>query len=282
MAGLHGGGGDMNGGVFSVSRDIFDHPIVGRDPVRFRAWLWIVSRACWKPTKFDIKGKTITVERGQFSTSIRRLADELRWSKSATHRFLTRLKTDTMIETASGTGQIVITICNYEKYQLTPNSSGTASGTASGTGAGQERDTKEEGNKVNKKRELKDSPSFSAFWAVYPRRLGKKTAGSKFSAAVKSGISPQHLIDAAQKYAVHVSENCIEEKYIKHPTTWLNQGCWDDELKPVNNRSAVDDKFARKMEMAKHLHKRREGEPPVDNGAGGGDTLALLPARHNR
>ena len=141
-------------GVFSVSRDIFDHPVVGRDPDRFRAWLWMVSQACWKPAKFNVKGKTVTVERGQFVTSVRRLADELRWSKSATHRFLTRLKTDTMIETESGTGQIVITICNYEKYQLSP----TASGTASGTGAGQERDTKEEGNKVNKKREGKPSP----------------------------------------------------------------------------------------------------------------------------
>lgn len=145
-----------------------------------------------------------------------------------------------------------------------------------------EAQTSEEPSLRTTKKEKKEySPAFLSFWAAYPRRLEKKAAARKFEAAVKSGVPSQHIIDAAGRYAAHVAESRTEERFIKHPTTWLNQGCWDDELKPMNNRSAADDKFARKMEMAKHLHKRREGEPPVDNGAGGSDTLALLPARHN-
>ncbi len=126
---------------------------------------------------------------------------------------------------------------------------------------------------------LKNVSDFTAFWAVYPRRLGKKTAASKFSAAVKSGVSPQHLIDAAARYAAHVTKNRIEEKYIKHPTTWLNQGCWDDELKPENNRRPADDRFSRKIEMARRLDARSEADSGMDNGASGGDLLALPPTR---
>lgn len=133
-------------GFFSVSREIFDHPVVGRDPERFRAWLWMISRACWKPTRFDVNGKIVALERGQFVTSFRQLAEELGWSRSATERFLTRLKTETMIGTETGTGKMVITICNYSNYQIACDETGTPTGTPTGTGAGQERDTKEEGN----------------------------------------------------------------------------------------------------------------------------------------
>lgn len=129
-----------------LERGAFDHPLL-KDGDRFRAWFWMVSRACWKPTRFDIHGRTVTLERGQFSCSIRELAEAWGWSKSAVERFLTRLKTETMIGTDTGTGRLVITIRNYAKYQDAPQQPGTGNGTPSGTGAGQERDIKEEGNK---------------------------------------------------------------------------------------------------------------------------------------
>ena len=125
----------MSRGVFSVSRDIFDHPIVGRDPARLKAWLQMVAKACWKPTKFDVKGKTVTIDRGQFVTSYRQLSDDLEWSLGVTQRFLACLKADTMIDTATDTGQIVVTICNYEIYQLVPYGADTATDTPTDTAA---------------------------------------------------------------------------------------------------------------------------------------------------
>lgn len=137
-------------GFIAMQREARDHPLFKGHPDRFYAWFWMVCEACWKPTKFDVGGRIVTLNRGQFSTSIRRLADEVGMSKGAVERFLTRLKTETMIETDSGTGRLIVTICNYEKYQEKPKKAGTPSGTPKGTPAGQQRDTKEQGNKETK------------------------------------------------------------------------------------------------------------------------------------
>lgn len=145
-------------GFIKLHRSAFAHPLL-QDGERFRAFFWLVSEACWKPTKFDRRGKTITLERGQICISIRELAKDWKWSKSAVERFLTRLETETMIETTNGTVRGVITICNYDKYQTREDEAGTVNGTPTGTDVGQMWDTKEEGEEG--KKEKKDNYRFS-------------------------------------------------------------------------------------------------------------------------
>ena len=72
-----------------------------------------------------------------------------------------------------------------------------------------------------------DEGRFDEFWEVYPRRIAKKEAMKKFDKAVKDGVNPQALIDGAKAYAASVAGK--EQKYIAHPTTWLNQGRGEDE-----------------------------------------------------
>lgn len=125
-----------------ISRSSFTHRLfAGQKFCRGFAWQWMISRACWKPQKFDCFGKTIELERGQFVTSIRELSDVFGWSTGVTVRFLNRLKTETMIETQTDTGKTVVTICNYDKYQFQPDEGGTPSGTPSGTLAEHQRNT---------------------------------------------------------------------------------------------------------------------------------------------
>ena len=146
----------MSEGWVKLHREITDHPLfVGRMD-RLGAFVWLIKEAAFKPRRVDINGRIVTLERGQLSHSIAFIAKAWGWSKSTTERFLTRLKTETMIGTASGTGRTVITICNYDKYQGDDRYTGTASGTASGTAAGRQRDKLEEGKKERKK---EDTPS---------------------------------------------------------------------------------------------------------------------------
>lgn len=143
-------------GFIVMSRDAIDHPLL-RDGERFRAWFWMVAKACWKPTKFDVQGKVVQLERGQFCCSVREMAEAWGWSKSAVDRFIQRLVDEDMVistraksgtgsGTASGTSRSIITICNYAKYQDVPRDGGTVSEPLSGTAAGQQRDIKEQGN----------------------------------------------------------------------------------------------------------------------------------------
>lgn len=72
--------------------------------------------------------------------------------------------------------------------------------------------------------------AFAAFWAAYPKRVGKKDAERKFNKAVKDGTNPADIIAGAKRYAEFRSGQ--DQKYTKHPGTWLNQGCWSDEITP--------------------------------------------------
>lgn len=136
-------------GYIALHRDAFEHPLL-RDAERFKAWFWLVSRACWKETRYDIRGKTVTLQRGQLCTSRTQLSEELGWSQSAVERFLTRLETEQMIGRATGQGKSIVTICNYDKYQQAEDETGQATGQATGQKSDSNRTAKEEGKERKK------------------------------------------------------------------------------------------------------------------------------------
>jgi hypothetical protein len=132
-------------GVFAVDRGVFVHDCFADEPFTEReAWVWLISEAAWKPRGRRIGNITVSLERGQLAASVRFIAEKWKWSKSAVDRFLERLKKRDMIETASGTGINIITICKYDEYQRVSLPDGTDAGTQSGTAAGQQRDKEED------------------------------------------------------------------------------------------------------------------------------------------
>ena len=62
---------------------------------------------------------------------------------------------------------------------------------------------------------------------MYPRRVAKEAAAKGFAAAVKRGVEPEQLIQGARRYAAERAGQ--EPRFTKHPATWLNGGCWEDE-----------------------------------------------------
>jgi hypothetical protein len=190
----------------------------------------------------NIKGQTVPLLRGQFSHSIRFMAEAWNWPKSNVMRFIERLETEAMIRTDNGTGQLVITICNYDQYQTEAQPDGTASGTASGTAVGQQRDSsgtkKKEGKegkeKEEGKREAKASlvqSRFSEFWDCYPHRDGKRNRAGAEKAFARAArrVSEQVIIAGAER--AH-GDRRVRDGYARDPTTWLNQEGWADEVDP--------------------------------------------------
>lgn len=134
-------------GFVSLHRRALDHPLLD-NAGRLGAWSWLLLRAAWKDTPFRAGGEVFTLKRGQLCVSIRQLAEAWGWPKSTVDRFLTRLENGTMVERETGHGRLVLTICNYEKYQQIKEGQRDSSGTLNETAAGQQRDTKEQGNKI--------------------------------------------------------------------------------------------------------------------------------------
>lgn len=81
-----------------------------------------------------------------------------------------------------------------------------------------------------------DPSGFTEFWSVYPRKVARKAAVRAYSKAVKVVLS-ETIIYGAARYARE--RDGQDATYTKHPTTWLNGGCWDDEAATVRQRSGV-------------------------------------------
>jgi hypothetical protein len=75
------------------------------------------------------------------------------------------------------------------------------------------------------------------FWQAYPRKLEKKAALTKLDTIRKAReVEWPKFIAAVLRYAAEQLARG-EPQYTKHPTTWLNRGCWDDEPQGVQNGS---------------------------------------------
>jgi hypothetical protein len=72
-------------------------------------------------------------------------------------------------------------------------------------------------------------PEFEAFYAAYPKHVGRKAAEAAWKKAIRSA-DPQAVIAGAKRYAdERAGQN---PQYTKQPATWLNQGCWEDDPQP--------------------------------------------------
>lgn len=83
-------------------------------------------------------------------------------------------------------------------------------------------------NKVNNKNIIKEDNKFDEFWQLYPNKKEKKKAKEKFIKILKT-TEFDVIMNGLKNYLEHIQFKKLEEKYIKHPTTWLNGECWNDE-----------------------------------------------------
>lgn len=148
-----------SGGYVRLYRSLLGHAAF-RNDAEAMAFAWMIARAAWRPTKVRYRERTISLVRGQLAVSIRDLAEHLDRPKGWTERLLKRLKSETMIETASETGVLVITICKYKDYQGENDKRETVNGTTRRTGAGQGQDT-EQRREENKNKFIGDFSGFS-------------------------------------------------------------------------------------------------------------------------
>lgn len=74
---------------------------------------------------------------------------------------------------------------------------------------------------------------FSDFWKAYPRKVGKSAAEKKFRAILRKSKEPIALVEkmiAAVKEQTVKLEWIDRPQYCPHPSTWLNQARWEDEV----------------------------------------------------
>lgn len=142
-------------GFVCLYRDLFGNPqFRGKDDEY--AAIWLIASAVWKPVRVRVDGKDIDLERGQCCYTISYLAEAWECVKSTAHARLRQFIKNGFIRTELRTGLTVITVCEYDKYQIDPNEPRTEDRTLPERSPNGVRTNKKEGNKGNE--EKKEDP----------------------------------------------------------------------------------------------------------------------------
>lgn len=119
-------------GFYLMHRGWMDNPVFGgsrREPYcRRAAWIWLIEHALYEDTTMMVAGKLVELKRGQLSYSYRYLAAAWGWSVAKVFRYCSAVVSAKMITCSGDTGQAVITICNYDQYQVLISSGETDGG----------------------------------------------------------------------------------------------------------------------------------------------------------
>ena len=104
----------------------------------------------------------------------------------------------------------------------------------------------EEEAETESKSEAESNPNtsrasaFDVFWEAYPKKTGKEAARKSFARA-KADIGTMLSALEVQKQSEQWTKN--NGQFIPNPTTWLNQGRWEDEVQTKSSGFAYNADF---------------------------------------
>lgn len=75
-----------------------------------------------------------------------------------------------------------------------------------------------------------DKPTFETFWSAYPRHTNKATARKAWEKLRLTSQEYASLLRAIEAQKQSPQWQRDDGQYIPHPSTWLNQRRWEDEL----------------------------------------------------
>lgn len=138
----------MMEGWIAISRGIESHWI-WKDASYLKWWVYLLLHAQWEDCKVLNNKQLIEIKRGQLLQSVRGLAVIWGVDKKRAFKFIEMLQKDGMIRVHNmGHQHTIITICNYDSYQVARDTNGDTNGDINGDTNG---DTKQEKKKKNQK-----------------------------------------------------------------------------------------------------------------------------------
>lgn len=260
-------------GYIKLYRDLQDC-WVWFDDVKFtkgQAWVDLLMLANHKDKKMSFKDGIITIKRGQYVTSIAKLADRWNWSFNTTKKFLNLLESDNMLTRKSDNKKTLITIVNYRVYQSDDEVKKTNLDRQTDSQTDSQIDSQADSPSANKltvkltpnnkeKKEKKEKEyiyirKFEEAWKHYPRKEDRGLAYKCYMARLNDGYSEDELLQATIGYEEECKREHREKRYIKKGATfygvntpfvdYLNKGDEDGKSNNTTTRQYTDEELDR-------------------------------------
>jgi hypothetical protein len=220
-----------NRGYVLIARGLLEHP-------RFKpqgafssaeAWIWLIESAAH--TARDVTATNgrhrvvVHLEPGQLTFSVRFLAGAWRWSDKRVQRFLSALVLDQSVTTQTTTGQTLITLCNWDRYQR-PNA-----------GATTQTATQSTTQTTTKRKELNELNDVVGAPAREPAKpLSEKVSVSPDKqAAVALGLAFLQAANFVDHAAAPKSWRGVTARAAK----WIDAG-WSEQMIVAETRAIID------------------------------------------
>lgn len=139
-------------GWIKLHRQIQEHWIWEEKPFdRKSAWIDLILSANHQDKKILFNGSVITISKGSFLTSIRKLAEKWGWSRNKTYAFLETLENEQMINKSSNGMGTLLTIVKYSDFQHSQDTESTTQKTTQKT-----RIEQQKGHALNTNKNVKN------------------------------------------------------------------------------------------------------------------------------
>lgn len=231
----------MSNGWIKLHRKILDCFIWQDKPYdKARAWIDLLLLAMHHDKKMLIDDEIVIIRRGEFMTSIVKLADRWGWSRNKVMRYLDMLESEHMLNTKRTPKGTLVSIIKYDVYQLgdigneTPyeTTNGTTDETPNGTTDGTTDDTTDETqnkNIKNVKNEKNDKKVRKEPVVYYPNDELLNNAFKEFLTMrnkIKKPIATQQALTRMMNKIEKLSggDNDLAVKILNQST----DHCWQD------------------------------------------------------
>lgn len=227
-------------GYIKLYRKTLNNPIVCKDADHFYLWCYLLLNAAYKSYDVIFAKKRITLQPGQLLTGRKSLSKKLGMNESKVERILKELKNEQQIEQQTSNRNRLITVLNWDLYQIIEQQNEQQVNNKRTTSE-QQVNTNNNINNINNIKKNKNINNnivhsanarecFEKLWSLYPKKVGKKKAFDKYM-KIRNKVSDEKIEQGIKKYVEYIKSRNIDEKYIKNGLTWFNGEYWDDDYK---------------------------------------------------
>lgn len=208
-------------GYFVISRKLLeDEMYLSERFSRGQAWIDLIGLAAFKDTIIYKRGIKIDVPRGCLATSTLWLASRWGWHRETVSKFLDILQDRQQIRQQKSRITTLISICNYEQYQLEPTTNPTTSPTPKP--ATKEKDINN--NNIPTQEDVRTCVRDCFGEEIYLTDIWIEKIQMYVYSEFKKKLTPDDVTRAFNKFAIEKqahTERIYRQDFISHFASWV-------------------------------------------------------------
>lgn len=207
-------------GWVKLHRKLLESPVFQNEKL-LKVFVWCLLKASHTEHTELVGLQKVSLHPGQFIYGRHRAAEELKIKESTLYKYIMWLKDEEILNIQSNNKFSVVTVVNWDIYQIDEPKSSSKSSNKVTTEEQQRNTNKNYKNEKNNNTVL----SFSEFWDLYDKKRGDKAKLEKKYAKISE--------EDRKKIKAHVKEYKLaqpDKQFRKDPATYLNNRGWEDEI----------------------------------------------------